>query len=591
MPLPLVRGALFMVELVMAKIHVLDPLVAQRIAAGEVIERPSSVVRELIDNAIDAEATEITIQLVDGGKERLTVIDNGKGISKEDLPLVFQSHATSKVATLEDLQKLFTMGFRGEALYAIASSALVNISSGEYTYSVNNGTEGTLLPSSKIEGTKVVVEKLFETIPARRLFLKRGATEFLMCRNVMIEKAIAFENITFKLYDGQTLKVELLAKEKKERILDVLSNNKNVTRGEFVEMNKELKDFSLYALSSIGGSYRSDRSHIKVYINNRPVDEYSMVQAITYGYGETLPGGAYPYAYLFIDVDPSLVDFNIHPTKREVRLRNKAEIHHQVVVMIKEQLKKELPTATFKQQEVKQFSFETSKPTYSHTPSFTKEASISKDKVPQDDSWFEKARQLLSDKEEIYHPKETQALVYDFRYLGQIFDTFLVVEKGSSLYLIDQHAAHERLLYDQIRDEGGIQRLIVPIEFEVDRSIDDFLLENGSLYSSYGLDLKKVDDLLWALESLPSLWKSIESDVITFLQGNSSGVISELEKKLYSNIACKAAIKANDKIDYTAAHHLIEGVFNLDHPVCPHGRVFVVEVTKESLYKSVGRII
>src|SRR5690554_2696763 len=412
-----------MVELVMAKIHVLDPLVAQRIAAGEVIERPSSVVRELIDNAIDAEATEITIQLVDGGKERLTVIDNGKGISKEDLPLVFQSHATSKVATLEDLQKLFTMGFRGEALYAIASSALVNISSGEYTYSVNNGTEGTLLPSSKIEGTKVVVEKLFETIPARRLFLKRGATEFLMCRNVMIEKAIAFENITFKLYDGQTLKVELLAKEKKERILDVLSNNKNVTRGEFVEMNKELKDFSLYALSSIGGSYRSDRSHIKVYINNRPVDEYSMVQAITYGYGETLPGGAYPYAYLFIDVDPSLVDFNIHPTKREVRLRNKAEIHHQVVVMIKEQLKKELPTATFQQQEVKQFSFETSRPTYSHTPSFTKEASISKDKVPQDDSWFEKARQLLSDKEEIYHPKETQALVYDFRYLGQIFDT------------------------------------------------------------------------------------------------------------------------------------------------------------------------
>lgn len=574
------------------KIEILDALVAQRIAAGEVIERPSSVIRELIDNSIDAEAKTITVILVDGGNELITVIDDGTGISKEDLPLVFKSHATSKVRKLEDLQNLYTMGFRGEALYSIASSAKVTISSDNTTFTIDNGIEEELLPSGVSSGTKVDVENLFGQIPARRLFLKRASTEFNMCRNVLIEKAIAFPEIAFRLYDKEKLRLDFSVTDKKGRLLDVLANDKNVVASELIEFNLAKEDFSLYAIGSVGGSYRSDRSHIKIYINKRAVDEYALVQAITYGYGQTLPGGAFPYCYLFIDVKAELVDFNIHPTKKEVRLRNKADIHHQVVTMIRENLKQSYPVFSFDKPKKSSFDKPTKPFTFTNAseqkPLFVK----NDQQKPKDDSWFEKARHILAQKESYTTDnaaKNQESL--DFIYLGQVFNLFLVVEKDQSIFLIDQHAAHERILYDQIRSDGGIQVLMVPIQFEVERSVDDFLKVNSPWYSSYGLDLKQTGDLEWELSSIPALWKSIESEVVNFISSTSVTDLTELEKRLYSSIACHDSIRGGDLIDATTAEHLIKKVFELERPVCPHGRLFVVEITKENLLKSVGRTV
>jgi len=568
------------------KIRLLDPLVAQRIAAGEVIERPSSVVRELIDNSLDAGSNQITVILVGGGIERITVIDDGIGIDQEDLPLVFKSHATSKVASLEDLQNLSTMGFRGEALYSIASSAKVTLSSNNTTFIIDNGVEKELLPTGINKGTKIDVENLFAQIPGRLLFLKRSSTEFNMCRNILIEKAIAFPEISFRLYDQEKLRLDLPKTKSKERLLDILKTDKNVVDSELIEMNYSGQDFSLYAIASSGGSYRTDRSHIKIYVNKRPVDEYSMVQAITYGYGQTLPGGAFPYCYLFIDVKAELVDFNIHPTKKEVRLRNKAEIHHQVVAMVRENLKTSYPSFSVEKSTDK--NRRTSFPDYlkisDQKPLFSKDS----DK-PKDDSWFEKARQILAKKESIIETKEAVGL--GFKYLGQIFNLFLIVEKNESLFLIDQHAAHERILYDQIRSDGGIQLLMVPISFEVERSVDDFLQKNSLWYNSYGLDLKRIGELEWELTTIPALWKSIESEVVDFISSTAVTDLSELEKRLYSSIACHDAIKDGDNIDTTTAEHLIKKVFELERPVCPHGRLFVVEITKDSLLKSVGRTL
>ena len=188
------------------------------------------------------------------------------------------------------------------------------------------------------------MESLFATLPARRLFLKRPSSEALMCRRVLIEKARAFPEIAFRFYEGEELKIDLPTTNHRQRVLDTLTNDKRVVAGETIEMEDVGGNFSLYAVASNGAYWRSDRSHIGIYVNNRPIDEYALVQAVSYGYGERLPGGAFPYFYLFVKVDPELVDFNIHPAKREAKLRNLAEIHQQVVAMIRSQLTtKELP--------------------------------------------------------------------------------------------------------------------------------------------------------------------------------------------------------------------------------------------------------
>lgn len=594
------------------KIHVLDPLVAQRIAAGEVIERPASVVRELIDNAVDAQATTITVQIVEGGIERITVIDDGVGIAAEDLPLCCRSHTTSKVTTLEDLYKLETMGFRGEALYSIAASARVTIASRNgdrqpATIVIDNGKEYEVTPGGPDQGTKIDVEHLFGAIPARRLFLKRPSTESTMCRNVIIEKAMAFPEIAFRMYDGDRLKLDLPATNAKRRVLDSLVNDKHLIHSETTELSDTASRFSLYAVASTPASYRTDRSHIKIYINRRPVEEYALVQAITYGYGEMLPGGAFPYCYLFVTVDPELVDFNIHPAKREVKLRNKAEIHHQIVVMIRQQIVKALPRLRLdKNDRIGQPQLEDiQEPTYqsgtreSPTTHYERKGQpeYRSDGTKHSNDWLERAREVLSaNKPNGQTTTGTSSSIKqdatsDFIYLGQAFELFLIVQRGESLYLIDQHAAHERILYDQIRKDGGIQKLMVPLEFEVERTVDEFLQNHFRWYADFGLDLRRVGDLAWELHSIPALWKSIERDVVAFISSQSAGDVAELEKKLYATIACHAAIKDGDSIDATTAESLIRQVFELENPVCPHGRTFVVEIPKDQLWRSVGRII
>lgn len=582
----------------MERIKQLDPLVAQRIAAGEVIERPASVVRELLDNAIDAQAKTITVQVVSGGIERITVIDDGIGIQSEDLPLCCRSHATSKIATLEDLFNLSTMGFRGEALYSIAASAKITIASTHAeskptTLIIDNGQDAEIIPGGPDRGTRIDVEHLFAAIPARRLFLKRPATESTMCRNTMVEKARAFPEISFRFYDGETLRMDLPATTPKQRILDTLAHDGRVIPTETTELRDQASRFSLYAVASTPAYYRTDRSHIAIYVNQRLIDEFALVQAVTYGYREMLPGGAFPYCYLFVTVDPELVDFNIHPAKREAKLRNKAEIHHQIVVMVRQQISKSLPRLSLETQptaqpELHNLATSESPKGYQGKKNSSSQSFFNQNQAkPHDNDWFQRAKEILEKQPtpvSVSTPKTE-----DFAYLGQVFNLFLVVQRGDALYLIDQHAAHERILFDQIRQDKGIQRLIIPLQFEVERSVDEFLTNHAPWYADYGLELKRIDDLEWELSSIPALWKPIEQAVVKFISSHSSGDLGELEKELYANIACHGAIKDGDNIDRITAETLIKQVFQLEHPVCPHGRTFVVEITKEHLWRAVGR--
>jgi len=596
----------------------LDPLVAQRIAAGEVIERPASVMRELLDNALDANSTSITASVVEGGLEEITVIDDGDGIAEEDLPLLCESHATSKVSSLDDLYQLKTMGFRGEALYSIAAVSKITISSSykgadAASIAIDNGQKGDVIPGGPDRGTKVTVESLFKEIPARRQFLKRPSTEATMCKNILLEKSLAFPKRSFKFYTDGKLRLDLPATTKKERVLDALSTSQNIIPSEMLELNETAARFSLYAVSSSPAIFRSDRSHIKIYINDRPIEDFALVQAVTYGYGELLPGGSFPYCYLFITVDPTLVDFNIHPTKREAKLRNKAEIHHQIVSMIATQVKRTLPRLINEIQENLTESEETlfSSPNHSgfspkpqyhapHTQNFgssshEKGYSYSTQGKPSDPLWFQKAKEALQENKMETSRKSEEVDIWaeqtqeeGFTYLGQAFNLFLLAQKGDDLFLVDQHAAHERILFDRVRLRQEVQPLMIPVEFEVERDVDTYLQEMVDVYLNLGIKLERKEALEWQLLAIPAMYKSIEKEVVAFIQGH-AGDAKEIEKGLYAIVACHAAIKSGDTIDRTTAIELLKKVFALEEPTCPHGRTFVVRLNKDDLSKAVGR--
>ncbi|NMA23316.1 MAG: DNA mismatch repair endonuclease MutL, partial [Spirochaetales bacterium] len=502
------------------RIQRLDPLVAQRIAAGEVIERPASVIRELVDNALDAGASTITVSVEEGGLRQIKVIDDGVGIEAEDLPLLCESHATSKVRELDDLYHITSMGFRGEALYSIAAVARITIESVRegkeaHQITVDNGRRGPVLAGGPDRGTIVTVEELFGELPARRQFLKRPSTEATMARQILIQKALAFPDRSFRFYQDGKLRLDLPTTTPKGRVVDVLAINQPVTDAELVELHHEGERVSLYAVASTAALFRSDRSHIRIYINDRPVDEYALVQAVTYGYGEQLPGGSFPYCYLFIQVDPTLVDFNIHPTKREVKLRNQAEIHHLVVQMIRAQMKRTIPrispTAATYEPKDDLFGEKKGQAVQGKRAAYTPQVSRTID--PQ---WFEKARQILGEESKPSNQSVEPPLIQPaqveqpFVYLGQAFNLFLIAQKGEEIYLVDQHAAHERLLFDEVRSKHVSQPLLVPLRFEVSRDVDEYLDQHTDLYLNLGIKVQRTDEaLLWELTAVPALYKQV----------------------------------------------------------------------------------
>ena len=629
-------------------IRQLDPIVASRIAAGEVVERPSSVLRELIDNSIDAGASKISAYVDQGGIKSLTVVDNGCGMAKEDLPLACISHATSKISTLDDLFNLRTLGFRGEALSSIAACSLLTIDSNGNRIIVDNGHQSDILPGSVSQGTSVRMENLFEMIPARKLFLRRPQTEASECRKVFLEKALGFEKVEFLFFVDGELKIHLASAAKQKRCVDVMSMDKAFMPAQVLEMDYSCDNASLYAVSSDPSCYKRDRTQVKVFVNGRVIDSFALVQAVTNAYSAALPGGAFPFFYLFIEDNPSRVDFNIHPAKRECKIRNQSQIYGCVTAMIRNALlhgvfsngtasldeQPEPPTlldssnldstdssSTQAESTTKAISASENPPfKYGATPrpseaplhvSEPKPTTAAKPEAkPFNPSWFENARaimdtsrqaqrqQSLDSKTSGYERNSSCAVSgqkqatpsADYRYIGQLFDTFLLVEVGDRLLFIDQHAAHERILYDEIVAQKDVQRLIVPYQFETDRSADDFLLENSIIYADFGVELTRVEPMLWEMSTIPAVCRKNEADIATYIQ-NTTGDVDSARKGLFAIMACHAAIKAGDPLDSVTAKALVDKAFKLDAMVCPHGRSFTFEMSKEELYRKVGRIV
>ena len=618
------------------QVKVLKDSVARKIAAGEVIDRPNSIVRELLDNAVDAGATRLDLSLEGGGIDRIRLVDNGRGMSMEDLKLCCLPHATSKIETEDDLMTIKSLGFRGEALSSIAASSRLEIIStrdGETgKLSIQDGRLTDPVPWRGDRGTIVDARDLFYSIPARRKFLKRPASEGTLCRNTFLEKALPFPDIHFQLSVNGKIRDVLPPSSLKDRVVAAYSSA--CPSGMMEERKAVIDGAEITIVAGRPEWNRGDRRYMHVYANNRRIDDYAFVQAMQYGYDEILPGGVFPVCFAFLQVDPALVDFNIHPAKREARFRNKGALHHELVALIKDFLREfshSFPGATLPEANQQEFSSGFSAPQM-HGSAFSASGSDSaaaKQRVnwqppsggsfsegasrPRHNSYpatpeaqtkrFTELVKETSPLRQSLHPGQSAETVSPpapsadgtepaIRYMGQIMGVFLLAEMGDALYILDQHAAHEKLLYNRYRSEPPArQDLLIPYEFEATEEEVRFMEAHRSLFEDLGIAFGPgQEEGVFEITALPRTALNMEEDIADFLKCR-KGSPAELQKELYATMSCRNAIKEGDSIDSNAAMELLRGALNLENPRCPHGRIMWFRLSRDELYGLVGRLV
>ncbi len=555
------------------KIAILDESVSRKIAAGEIIERPASVVRELLDNSIDAESSEIELHIKNGGISSIRVIDNGNGMSREDLELCYLPHATSKLKDFDDIYRIESLGFRGEALSSIAACSRMDIitSTGDNPANklvIHNNKLLSLDQSLGNKGTVISVNDLFFSIPARKKFLKRTSAETAKCKGVFIEKSSAFPDISFKLFVNDELKLFLPPSDLRERIFSIYSGK--LKKDLLYELSCNNKGFSIKSVAARPELSFRDRKLMQIFVNGRRINDFSFIQAAEYGYSEFLPGGSYPGVFIFIKIDPELVDFNIHPAKSEVRIKIQRDVHHEIVLLLKDFLKKFQISRKEKSYSIRHESF-----------GFVSEARPGVEPAIRITEWSQK-----TDSVSRLHPVEDKK---DFFYIGQLFSLFLLVEYKDSLFMIDQHAAHEKILFEKYASSPPIpQNLLIPVDFKITEKEKNTLSENIERYEKLGIIVNLNTPHLCRITALPRMCTGMEDDIIEFLK-QGKGTESELKLKLYSALACKAAIKEGEQIDPVTAEELIEKTFKLENARCPHGRPVWHSISRTSLNQLVKR--
>lgn len=591
----------------MKPVKKLNDLVAKKIAAGEVIDRPYSIVRELLDNSIDAGSTDISLYVENGGVTNIRIVDNGSGMSKDDLNLCYLPHATSKIESEDDLLSLTSLGFRGEALSSISTCTKLSIISKQkespaHKLVVHGGEFLSLEEWRGSNGTIINAGDLFYSIPARRKFLKKASAETTLCRNTFLEKALPFPDINFKFYKDEKMELFLPKSSLKDRVVNSFKGKFN---GSLLgEVSCEEEGFSIKAVLGRPELHRKDRKYMHVYTNKRRITEFAFIQALQYGYNEVLPGGNFPIAFIFIDVDPSLIDFNIHPAKKEAKFKNLQTIHHRLVELIKSFLSqyhynmlsnsksettpvKELFDRHFPTIPQKEKSTHTTevKPVY-HSPREKVAYKESFNSFLENKPQFEK-KEILT---EVVETEVSESITLNFKYLGQIMDLFLLVERDNRLYIIDQHATHERILYNKLTAQKvESQDLLLPIEFEITEEEKKLIDKNRSVYEGLGIQLGEYNGDKCSITALPGFCKLLDSELINFVKSQ-GGTKADIERELYDTLACRSAIKEGDPIDDIAANELIKGAFALEQARCPHGRPIWFELSQKELYELVGRL-
>jgi len=569
-----------------SKIHILSEDVINKIAAGEVIERPASVVKELIENSIDAQSTNIYIELINSGKELIRISDNGIGMTLEDAKLSIQRYATSKITEFNDLFKLRTMGFRGEGLPSIASVSKLKLVT--RTANQKNGyelvIEGGKLKSCREIGTSigtiVEVRDLFFNTPARKKFLKSDFTERANLVHVIEELAISYYNIGFNVIcESKNILSAPITKKIDERIIDIFGN-------EFYEgliyFEDDFQFFKIKGFISKIEYSRPNKNSQYFFVNNRPISNRILSQVLYDTYRDSLPVNRHPTAIILIEIDPSNIDVNVHPTKRMVKFDREKEIRDLIFNTLRKNLvTQKLPV------------FHMSEPEFNNiTPSsslFSKQTYEQINLTPN----VTDIRSTTSDKNII----NDELLI-----LGQLYDTYVLVQTSSGLVIVDQHAANERVLYEKfinLKQNGDIkQEMLIPETIEVKPSEDIILKDMIDIINQLGFNIEQFGQNTYVIKSYPAIIgkinhikEFIKEFINIIVEGFSitqSGQLEPEEKIIRA--ACKAAVKAKDKLHKQELEQLLNELKLCTQPMCcPHGRPTMIHITIDELEKKFRR--
>lgn len=578
------------------RIHILSDQVARKIAAGEVIERPQSVVRELLDNSLDAGASEIEVHLESGGNDLVRVVDNGVGMGVDDLERCYLPHATSKIRTDADLLHVRTLGFRGEALGSIAAVSRLTVTSLPSTESslphrieVHGGALINSGPAAGDRGTSVEVRSLFYNIPARKRFLKRPQAESSLVRSVFVDKALAHPEVSFRLFSESELRLYLPGADQVGRIAAAFPGQSQPALLQELHGSGDGFRFTIVAGEPSGA--RRDRKHLQVFVNRRRIREYALVQAVEYAYRDYLHGGLFPVAYLFLEVDPELVDFNVHPAKREARFRNLPVIHRRIVDTFASHLRAfnrslppDLPVSpTLTGLQTHPVHIQQNHTSGAPPTRWSAADANLRTPAPRYGPAYDLSRSFQV-------PDEHETIgTTGVRYLGQIFGLFLVVERADRLYLVDQHAAHERIIYDRLKDGSAAQEMLFPVQFDLDPELGSALEEHQTELAQLGVTVRRTGSEAWDLTGVPAAVSVDAGELIEMIRELCARP-ADFSKELYASMSCRAAVKDGDVVSPATALAIISGALALSNARCPHGRPIWTEYSREDLMRQVGRL-
>ncbi len=623
----------------MNRIRILPDQVANQIAAGEVIERPASVLKELVENAIDAQATSIRIEIRGGGKSTIRITDNGHGMSRDDALLCIERHATSKIHDSADIGSIHTLGFRGEAIPSIASVSRFRLLTKEPDTS--SGTEidihgGKLLAvkdAGCAPGTQVEVRNLFYNLPARRKFLRSDATELGHLHHTFLLHAIAQPHIGWVLHQDERIVYELPAipvsktQNAESALLDrVRGLHGAQLASQLLPVRHAREGVRLHGLIGKPGLSRSNRSELYTFVNSRPVDSRAIYYGLIEGYHSALMRGRYPVCFLFLEIDPALVDVNIHPAKREVRFREDARVQGVVIQAVREALGSSGPgpqAATPLEMKLNRTRIVPSRPPLQTrmpatigTPTFsnfqptaitprpgnenvgilpsTQPASIS----THDSSLKPAISNTIQDRSLStfnVQPSNTPFI------LGVLAKLYVIALDGEGLLIVDQHAAHERILFEQMmsrvgRGQAPSQRLLFPQTIDLPPRDATELKEHLGTLQEMGFGVAEFGDRSFIIDALPSFVKvetlsELMRSILDELQEAGRGINRDrFAEETVAKTVCRHAVKANDALRPEELQRMLVDLQACENPLtCPHGRPTMLRLTQAELERKFGR--
>lgn len=610
-------------------ITLLDQNTINKIAAGEVIERPSSVVKELVENAIDAGATAVTVEIKEGGISFIRVTDNGSGIGKDEIEIAFKRHATSKIKCVEDLMAVSSLGFRGEALASIAAVSQVELitktadSLSGARYTIDGGNAGKIIDIGAPEGTTFIVRNLFYNTPVRRKFLKTATTEGGYIGSLIEYLALSHPDISFRFISNNQNKLHTSGNM---NLKDIIYNvyGRDITNNLY-EVTGKSQDIEASGFIGKPAICRGNRTYENYYINGRYIKSSIITKAIEDAYKGFIMPHNYPFSAIHFKINPAVIDVNVHPTKMELRFSNNEYIYNFVYDTCLKALKsKELiaevsvpePANAVKEpiNVVKEPEKVVEKPA---NPIKANDCRLTAQRLPEPFEIKRSQQMVREDKVKYEEERKAEApkqlnlfenkLLDEssrnkYRIIGQLFETYWLIEFEDKFYIMDQHAAHEKILYEKTMERlhnktMGTQMILPPIVLSLNMHEEEIYRNNADIFKSLGYEIEEFGGSEYKVTGIPAGlpkmdYKQLLIDVLDGLSEENANKEPDIITEKVASMSCKAAVKGNNRLSFSEAFELMDELMKAENPYnCPHGRPTLIMMSKYEIEKKFKRIV